>query len=120
MNYRQVTIEITMDEDDANDIQQAIGVCMGEGVEPGCIMQDIVKKFKEEMAMYEYSKYIEDDDDVYDIVEFEEDVAFSNFIDDDGIGSFAKDGKYMSATFCPSQFKEMKPEDATHVVWFNK
>lgn len=41
------------------------------------------------------------------------------FIDYDGMGSPVKDGKMMSGWVFPSQ-ADMLPEDATHVVWFNK
>lgn len=51
--------------------------------------------------------------------EFRESVRLGMFIDYDGSGYPAKDGKMMRKYIRPSDLDQI-PEDATHVVWFNK
>lgn len=59
-------------------------------------------------------------DDVYTVADFRESVRCGMFIDYDGFGYPVKDGKCDSKIWVqPSKVEEI-PEDATHVVWFNK
>lgn len=41
------------------------------------------------------------------------------FIDDDGFGKPVKDGKMAGCVIYPSDADQL-PDDATHVMWFNK
>ena len=51
--------------------------------------------------------------------EFRKAVEFGSFIDYDGYGHPVRDGKMSQELVCPSQVM-LLPEDATHVIWFNK
>ena len=61
-----------------------------------------------------------DEDDVYTVEEFLEFVRDNCFIDDDGYGHPVKDKKADdSIDIWPSRVDEI-PEDATHIVWYNR
>lgn len=63
----------------------------------------------------------EDEDDVYTVEEFMSHVASKSFIDYDGFGHPVKDKLADESIFVyPSNAKETIPDDATHVVWFNR
>ena len=63
----------------------------------------------------------EGDDDVYTREEFQEQVDDAGFFDYDGWGNPVKDGKAdESIVIRPSTYPACMPEDATHVVWYNK
>jgi len=60
-------------------------------------------------------------DDVYTVEEFAAHVRANTFIDYDGFGHPVKDKKLdPSITISPSQWPGCVPEDATHIVWYNK
>lgn len=62
-----------------------------------------------------------DDDDVYTVEEFMEHVKYNSFIDYDGHGHPAKDNlEDQSIYITPSRCPDCIPEDATHIVWYNK
>lgn len=68
-----------------------------------------------------YVDEIEDDDDIYTVQEFREAVEGGGFIDYDGFGTPAKDGKkadHPDHWIRPSLMNI--PPDATHVVWYNR
>ncbi|RJR12836.1 hypothetical protein C4588_01670 [Candidatus Parcubacteria bacterium] len=67
-----------------------------------------------------YSEDIPDYGDLMDVAEFQEACRLHYFIDYDGYGHPAKNGKMDGrANIFPSKYFEL-PEDATHVVWFNR
>lgn len=62
-----------------------------------------------------------DDDDVYTIAEFLENVESGGFIDYDGHGHPVKDKMANSSIIIkPSKCPQCIPDDATHIVWYNK
>jgi hypothetical protein len=62
----------------------------------------------------------EDEDDVYTVEEFREHVKSGSFIDYDGHGRPVKDGMAdRTMIIQPSTVDEI-PEDATHIVWYNR
>lgn len=62
----------------------------------------------------------DDEDDVYTVEEFKAYVESSAFIDSDGYGHPVKDSKANpDIDIRPSRVDEI-PEDATHIVWYNK
>lgn len=67
----------------------------------------------------EYNVKIPDYGDVMTVEEWRSCVESGCFIDDDGIGTPAKDGMMMDRDVWPSGMDDV-PEDATHIVWFNK
>lgn len=67
-----------------------------------------------------YSDKIPKYGDVFTVEEFREACAGHSFIDDDGHGNPAKDGKMDSKIHIrPSRVSDI-PGDATHIVWYNK
>jgi len=67
-----------------------------------------------------YDKDIPDYSDVMPIKEFRDAVNNGLFIDYDGHGYPAKDGKMdRKIVILPSQF-HLCPIDATHIIWFNR
>lgn len=81
----------------------------GYGIEASLESTDIVR----------YDKPIPDYGDVMDVQLYKESVSSGLFVDSDGHGRPVKDGLVGNMTLCPSQV-DFLPEDATHVVWFNK
>jgi hypothetical protein len=72
--------------------------------------------------MTEYVDPIDEDDHVMTVEEFKEDCASGGFIDYDGFGYPAKDGKTASGgehRVYPSERGKI-PADATHIVWYNR
>ena len=62
----------------------------------------------------------EDEDDVYTVDEFRACCAQGAFIDYDGFGHPVKDNLFDGdIDIRPSRLHEI-PEDATHIVWYNK
>ena len=62
----------------------------------------------------------EEEDDVYTIDEFKSCVHSGAFIDYDGFGYPVKDKKAdPKITIVPSCLETI-PEDATHIIWFNR
>jgi hypothetical protein len=60
-------------------------------------------------------------DDVMTVEEFIDCVKQGLFIDYDGCGCPMKDGKYdQNIDVSPSTYEQDIPDDATHIVWFNK
>lgn len=66
-----------------------------------------------------YDQEVPDYGDLMTREEWLDMVKHGFFIDYDGMGSPVKDGKAMNGWVYPSQADKL-PEDATHVVWFNK
>jgi len=63
----------------------------------------------------------EDENDVYTIEEFREHIKSFAFIDYDGHGYPVKNSLAdHSITVKPSTFEEDLPNDATHIVWYNR
>ena len=61
-----------------------------------------------------------DEDDVYTVEEFKKCVSNGAFIDYDGFGYPVKDKLADgSITIIPSRVKNI-PDDATHIVWYNR
>ena len=62
----------------------------------------------------------EDEDDVYTVEEFRDCCEVGAFIDYDGFGYPVKNSLAdNSITIVPSRLEEI-PEDATHIIWFNR
>lgn len=62
----------------------------------------------------------DDEEDVYTVKEFLECCACGAFIDYDGWGNPVKDGlRDLSIEVRPSKL-HLIPEDATHIVWYNR
>lgn len=59
------------------------------------------------------------EDDVYTVAEFREFCEDGAFIDSDGFGHPVRDKTIMDGFIKPSRLYEI-PEDATHIVWYNK
>jgi hypothetical protein len=66
-----------------------------------------------------YIETIPEDSDVMTVEEFIHSCELGFFIDYDGVGHPAKDGKMSAVVVKPSTRKEI-PKDATHIVWFNR
>lgn len=68
----------------------------------------------------EYTEEIPDFGDVMTVEHFRASCKAGAFIDYDGFGNPAKDGKVAGRLeIQPSRLHEI-PEDATHIVWFNR
>lgn len=63
-----------------------------------------------------YNRPVPDYGDLMTIDEWNESVSFGGFIEHDGHGYFVKDNM---STYEGDIFED-EPEDATHVIWFNK
>lgn len=63
-----------------------------------------------------YSEKIPTYGDLIPLAEWRANVKCGGFIEDDGMGHYAKDGFMAPDT---NVFVDL-PEDATHVMWFNK
>lgn len=59
-------------------------------------------------------------DDVYTVAEFLALVDTNAFMDYDGYGYPVKDNKAARVTISPSSARSDIPEDATHIVWYNR
>lgn len=92
-----------------NEMIDALSDCMGE------IASNIDQTSSSEFIR----EFDEDDTDIYTIEEFTECVEIGGFNDYDGCGCAAKDGKKTGRSYYPSEIDEI-PEDATHIVWYNK
>jgi hypothetical protein len=57
--------------------------------------------------------------DVMTVEDFKEACESGGFIDYDGFGNPAKDGKASEQRIFPSQ-RGLIPADATHIVWYNR
>ncbi len=68
---------------------------------------------EEEMRKYGHAIY--DFADVMTVEEWQEAVANGSFVEYDGSGYWAKDGKESGDSVWDTD-----PEDATHVAWYNK
>lgn len=67
-----------------------------------------------------YNRDLPDYGDLIPVAEFMDSCKRGFFIDYDGSGCPVKDGKMMSSvTVIPSKLGEI-PEDATHIMWFNR
>lgn len=67
-----------------------------------------------------YSDPVSKDDHIMTVEEFREAVRTGGFVDYDGFGCAVKDGLEDPKNFIyPSQVENI-PEDATHIVWFNR
>lgn len=63
----------------------------------------------------------DDEDDVYTVAEFMDHVREGSFIDYDGHGHPVRDGLADETIFInPSSAHALIPNDATHIVWFNR
>jgi hypothetical protein len=62
----------------------------------------------------------EDEDDVYTVKEFKNCVKVGAFVDDDGVGHPVKGGKADPKVFIKPSTIDKIPQEATHVVWYNK
>lgn len=67
-----------------------------------------------------YGNHPENEDDVYTVEEFLSLVRAGSFIDYDGFGHPVKDGKADIDIEIKPSMPERIPEDATHIVWYNK
>ena len=72
-----------------------------------------------------YSKPVALGDDVYTVADFREHVRDAHFIDYDGYGHPVKLGKCdPNIDIMPSRVRrfpvEAIPDDATHIVWYNR
>jgi len=90
------------------------------------------QKLKGEKLMGVYTKEVrftktgqygcgpENEDDVYTVEEFKDFCKKLLFVDYDGFGYPVKDKKSdITITIVPSRIEEI-PEDATHIIWFNR
>lgn len=68
-----------------------------------------------------YGKTRNNEDDVFTVAEFKEACAVYCFVDDDGWGYPMNDQGYADPTTLikPSNLSAI-PEDATHIVWYNR
>jgi len=79
-------------------------------------------KYTEPVTFEETNKYgnIQYGDDVYTVDEFKKIVALGGFTDYDGHGYAVKNNKAdMTTVISPSKI-HLLPDDATHIVWFNR
>lgn len=61
-----------------------------------------------------------DEDDVYTVQEFKDCCEDGGFIDYDGYGHPVRDNKSDNSIYIkPSELQNI-PDDATHIVWFNR
>lgn len=67
-----------------------------------------------------YGNHPEGEDDVYTVQEFKEFCASGAFIDYDGYGHPVKDRKSDLEIYIRPSKLNMIPEDATHIVWYNR
>lgn len=67
-----------------------------------------------------YGRGPKDEDDVYTIEEFRQNVQNGSFIDYDGFGYPVKNGKADESIFVKPSELDQIPTDATHIVWYNK
>lgn len=67
-----------------------------------------------------YTEPIPDYGDVMTVEDWKAAVRSGSFNDYDGGGKAAKDGKVDKCWIYPSEADASIPEDATHIVWFNK
>ncbi len=58
--------------------------------------------------------------DLMTVEDFMECVSCGLFIDYDGSGHPVKNGRMSKLNIYPSQCPGVIPEDATHIMWFNK
>jgi len=69
---------------------------------------------------HEYTEPLPDFGDLMTVADFVDNCKDNFFVDYDGNGHPVKDGKMMwSLTIKPSRL-DMIPNDATHIMWFNK
>jgi hypothetical protein len=66
-----------------------------------------------------YNNLLSEDDYVVTVEEFRQAVGSGFFRDYDGYGHPVKDGKMTNVVIVPSRVHEI-PDDATHIVWFNR
>jgi len=67
-----------------------------------------------------YTRSIPDYGDVMTVEEFTTAVEAGGFVDYDGFGNPAKDGRMDGKLFIiPSRIDEV-PKDCTHIVWYNR
>jgi len=62
----------------------------------------------------------DDEDDVYTVEEFKQYCESKAFIDYDGFGYPVKDRKADESIHIKPSTLEDIPEDATHIIWFNR
>lgn len=62
----------------------------------------------------------DDEDDVYTVEEFTEQCTSGAFVDYDGFGYPVKDSLADVEIYIYPSGLDQIPEDATHIVWFNK
>jgi len=67
-----------------------------------------------------YGVHPMDEDDVYTVKEFKEFCESGAFIDYDGEGAPVKDGYADLKVIVKPSKLDLIPEDATHIVWFNR
>lgn len=81
-------------------------------------------KYTEKVTFTETNLYgcgPDNDDDVYTIEEFRGQIETCGFIDYDGHGYPVKNSLAdRSITVKPSTFEEDLPNDATHIIWYNR
>lgn len=61
-----------------------------------------------------------DEDDVYTVQEFIQACEHGMFIDDDGFGHPVLNGKADTGLYIYPSALEDIPQDATHIVWYNR
>ena len=71
------------------------------------------------MAVGNYLQELPNFGDLMTVEEFKRRVESKFFIDYDGFGQAVKEGKVDPVLIYPSQVDEI-PEDATHIMWYNK
>jgi len=69
--------------------------------------------------MIEFNENLPDYGHVMTVEEFKNDCAAGGFIDYDGFGQPVKDNKAAKIYIKPSALEEI-PQEATHIVWFNR
>jgi hypothetical protein len=67
-----------------------------------------------------YNEDIPSYGDLMTVKEYLSNVKCGGFIDYDGFGQPAKDGKMADVAISPSSGSFDIPEDATHIVWYNR
>jgi hypothetical protein len=61
-----------------------------------------------------------DDPDIYSVKDFTDECVSRNFIDYDGFGNPMRDGRVNPDIIIkPSRLEEI-PQDATHIIWYNR
>jgi hypothetical protein len=71
-------------------------------------------------ATNRYGNHPDDEDDVYTVDEFKDCVEHGLFIDYDGFGYPVKDGLADTGIYIIPSEVDRIPEEATHIVWFNR